>query len=124
MNKITLELAQIKLVGITAIINNTQLFNDNYLTNIIAAMVEKYFSHNLVAKINNRINPGRTWCAYTHYERDHNGNFVYYIGEEVSSFESVPKDFSTLIIPAQKYTKFTNKPEAMPNACTNMWREI
>ena len=124
MQKTTTLLAEIKLVGITARTNNAHIFEGDPSTNIIAATVQKYFYNGLAERINGRKNPGTTFCAYTNYQSDLNGDYTYFIGEEVTSFDKVDKEFETLTIPAQDYAKFTNQPGPMPVVCIDMWKNI
>jgi predicted transcriptional regulator YdeE len=79
---------------------------------------------NLAKQIPNRINPGTIFCVYTNYESDFTGEYTYFIGEEVSSFTGISEGFTALIIPAQKYIKFTNRPGPMPKVCIEMWKAI
>ena len=79
----------------------------------------------MVEKISNRKRPGTTFCAYTDYETDHNGDYTYFIGEEVSSFNDLlPEGFQQLVIPKQQYAKFTTSPAPMPDVIVNAWKEI
>lgn len=124
MKKTITTLPEIKLVGITTRTNNTQIFEINVETNKIAATVQKYFHNGLAEKLNNRKNPGTTFCVYTNYESDENGDYTYFIGEEVNDFDDIPEGFETLVIPTQNYAKFTNQAGPMPQACIQMWKDI
>lgn len=127
MQKIITKLPEIKLVGITAQTNNAHIFESDSSTNKIAATVQKYFYNQLFEKIQHRKNPGTTFCAYTNYESDFNGDYTYFIGEEVTFFDKMDgkdTEFETLIIPSQNYTKFTNQPGPMPKVCIDMWKKI
>ena len=124
MQKTIVMLPELKLVGITTRTNNTQIFERDPSTNKIAATVQKYFHNGLAEKIKDRKNPGTTFCIYTNYESDVNGDYTYFIGEEVTSFEEIDKEFETLTIPVQKYAKFTNQPGPMPTVCIDMWQNI
>lgn len=124
MEKNLTTLKEIKLVGITARTNNTQIFASELSTNIIAATIQEYVNKNLAKKINDRKNPGTTFCVYTNYESDINGDYTYFIGEEVTSFDKMNEGLVSLTIPMQKYAKFTNKPGPMPIVCINMWQNI
>ena len=75
-------------------------------------------------KIKERKDPGTTFCVYTNYESDFTGEYTYFIGEEAASFDDVEEGYETLTIPAQHYTKFTNKPGPMPSVCIDMWKNI
>ena len=124
MQKTMTILTELKLVGITTRTNNAQIFEGDPSNNKIAAIVQKYFHSGLAAKINDKKNPGTTFCVYTDYESDMNGDFTYFIGEEVTSFQELDKEFETLTIPVQNYAKFTNQPGPMPAVCVDMWKNI
>lgn len=124
MQKTMTSLAEIKLVGITTRTNNAHIFEQDPSTNKIAAIVQKYFHNGLANKIDNRKNPGTTFCVYTNYENGVNGDYTYFIGEAVTSFDGINEGFETLTIPAQNYAKFTNQPKPMPAACIDMWKNI
>lgn len=124
MQKVMTARSEIKLVGITTRTNNAHLFESDPATNKVAATVKKYFHGGLAEKIDARLNPGTTFCVYTNYESDVNGDYTYFIGEEVSSFDGVDQGFETLTIPGQNYAKFTNQPGPMPAVCIDMWQSI
>ncbi|MDP1724140.1 MAG: GyrI-like domain-containing protein [Alphaproteobacteria bacterium] len=124
MQKITIFLPEIKLVGITTRTNNKAMFERDPSINKIAALVQKYFHNGLSTKITNRQKPNTTYCAYTDYESDHHDDFTYFIGEEVSSFDNLPKEFTALTIPTQNYAKFTKGPGPMPDICIDLWQNI
>ena len=81
MQKATVTLTELKLVGITTRTNNSQIFERDPSTNKIAATVQKYFHNGLAEQIKDRKNPGTTFCVYTNYESDVNGDYTYFIGE-------------------------------------------
>jgi predicted transcriptional regulator YdeE len=114
---------EIKLVGISV---RTSYQNElDKMKGSIFPCVRKYFHEASAEKISNRVKPGTTFCAYTDYESDHKGEYTYFIGEEVSSFPTdLPDGFQTMIIPKQKYAKFTTKPAPMPDVITNAWEKI
>lgn len=122
MEKTAAQLPEIKLVGITARTNNAAEFNP--ATAHIPNTIQQYFQKGLSEKIAHRKQPGTTYCAYTDYESDLNGNYTYFIGEEVDSFDNLPEGLTPLTIPAQTYTKFTNGPAPMPNVCISLWQKI
>lgn len=124
MKKSFRQLNELKLVGITCRTNNKHIFEANPETNKIALTVQKYFHRNLHEKISNRKQPGTTYCIYTEYESDFTGDYTYFIGEEVTSFENVGADFKTLIIPEQNYAVFTNGPGPMPGVCIDVWKKV
>jgi len=77
-------------------------------------------STGLPSQISHRIEPNTTYCVYTDYESDFNGDYTYFIGEKVSSFDNLPEGFVALTIPAQNYVKFTNGPGPMPHVCIDI----
>jgi len=122
MKKIQIHQAEKKVVGIKTRTNN-RLEADS-LEGKIFPIVKHYFHQNIAARIPNRVHPGITFCIYAQYESDHLGEYTYYIGEEVASFEGVPDDLETLVIPPQKYIKFTNGPDSMPDVVRKPWQQI
>lgn len=125
MHKEKKNLEEIKLVGIKVRTNNkTELYSTDKNAGKIFPCVQKYFQEKLFEKIPNRRKPGTTYCVYTEYESDHTGDYTYYIGEEVSSFNNIPEGLHTLIIPAQTYNKFTTDPGPMPTVLQNAWETI
>jgi predicted transcriptional regulator YdeE len=122
MQKITITLPEIRLVGITT---RTNLASEmNLATAKIGATVQKYFHGGLSEKIKNRKKPGVTYCIYTDYESDFTGDYTYFIGEEVDSFDGLPEGFEMLIIPVQNYAKFTTDSGPMPTVCISAWQKI
>lgn len=117
-----IELPAMKLVGITARTNNAFEMSPSMAK--IGATIQQYFQNSVPEKITHRKNPGVTYCVYTAYESDVTGNYTYFIGEEVESFEDVSDDLKQLRISDQKYIKFTTEPGSMPEVCIKAWQEI
>lgn len=115
-------LPSIKLMGLTVRTNNASEMDPK--TAKIAPTVTTYFSEKWAERIPHRVAPFTTYSAYTQYESDMMGDYTYFIGEAVSSFDEVPEGFSTFEIPAQTYEVFTDGPGAMPNVCIQMWKHI
>jgi len=122
MKKEKVALAGIKLVGITARTNNANEVDPSLAK--IMPTVQRWFQENLSANIPHRANPGRTFCAYTEYEGDFRGDYTFFIGEEVSSFDGLPEGFRALALEAQDYAKFTTHPGPMPDIVIEAWRKI
>ena len=122
MQKITVNLPEIKLVGIKCRTNNKSEQDTNSAK--IGSTIQRYFQSSIAEKITNSINPNTTYCVYAEYDSDHNGNYTYFVGEKVSAFSNTPEGIFELIIPAQVYIKFTNGPGAMPNVCISVWQKI
>lgn len=122
MHKVETKLSEIKLVGITTRTNNAAEMNPQEAQ--IGSVMQRYFGERVHDNIQNRKNPGITFCVYTNYESDFTDDYTYFIGEEVTSFEDLSGDLEALTIPVQNYIKFTNTSGPMPSVCINMWKNI
>ena len=122
MNKTIAQLSEIKLVGITARTSNAAEMNPD--TAKIGATMQRFFMEGVPDTILHRKNPGKIFAVYTNYESDANGEYTYFLGEEVTSFEGVGQGLETLTIPAQSYAKFTADPGTMPAVVIDMWQRI
>lgn len=122
MKKTESRLNEVKLVGITTRTRNSLEMNPE--TSKIGKIIEKYYQHNLSQKISNRIKPGTTYCAYTEYASDEDGEYTYFVGEAVDSFDRIDPMFSSLTIPSSKYAKFECGPGEMPMVCIDAWKKI
>lgn len=124
MQKESVTMPEIKLVGIGVRTSYEQEL-DKIKGNIFPC-VQRYFHGGLAEQISNRKKPGTTFCVYTDYETDYTGVYTYFIGEEVSSFNTsfLPEGFQMLVIPKQQYAKFTTNPAPMPDVIVNAWKEI
>lgn len=122
MQKTSLQSDAIKLIGIKVRTNNQN--EADWTKGKIFPCVQQYFNKKLFEKISNRKKPGTTYCAYTEYESDHHGEYTYFIGEEVDVIKNIPEGLDSIFIPAQKYTKFTTKPGAMPTVLSDAWQSI
>lgn len=122
MQRVITKLPEIKLVGIKCRTNN---LSEQDPTNAkIGATIQKYFQSSIANKIVNRLNPNTTYCVYSEYDSDHNGDYTYFVGEEVAAFSAIPQEMFELSIPAQDYIKFTNGPGVMPDVCISVWQKI
>jgi predicted transcriptional regulator YdeE len=122
MKKSRTNLEEIKLVGITARTNTAAEMTPDQ--GKIGKTLETYFGQNLPEQISNRKSPGKTYCVYTEYESDETGDYTYFVGEEVTSFEGINPNFDTLSIPAQSYAQFKVGPGEMPQVCIEAWQKI
>ena len=122
MQKTIIQLPEVKLVGIKERTRNSAEMDPS--TAKIAPTVQRYFHQALAEKLIHRKHPGATYCVYTDYESDVTGEYTYFIGEAVSSFDQIPDGFAKLLIPAQTYVKFTNGPGPMPSVCIDVWQKI
>jgi len=114
--------SEIKLVGLTARTNNKTEMNPQ--ASKIAELAGRYWNQHMANQIPNRKNPGVTLSVYSEYDSNEHGDYTYFIGEEVTSFENLPSGFQKLTIPAAKYQKFTTLSGKMPEVVINAWQEI
>ncbi len=122
MQTIIMTQPEIQVIGIATRTHNVNERDPS--TAKIGSLVQHYFSQNLSDKIPNRKKPGRTFIIYTEYESDFTGDYTCLIGEEVNSFESVPAEFNSLIIPSQTYTKITSESGPLPDIVIKTWQKI
>ena len=115
---------EIKLVGISKRTDKRAIVYKDHSTNPVFDIVKKYFHTGLGAQIKNRKNPGTTFCVYAKYDTDDTGEFSYFIGEEVTSFDDIGEEFETLTIPASKYAKFTSAAGTLPGVRIDVWDAI
>src|SRR3989338_9284302 len=106
MHKEIVELKQKLIIGLKVRTNNFVL-EANPDTSRIGPVVGHYYYEEVGSTIPNRLHPGITLAAYTNYESDEKGDYDYFIGEEASSFQDIPKELYSLTIPAGRYVKFT-----------------
>lgn len=121
MNKTKLFLPEIKLVGIK--IRTTNQDELNYELGKIFPCVQRYFNAHIVDTIPYRSKQGTTYCVYTDYNPSDKNEYSFFIGEEVLSFEGVPRGLEKHVIPPQYYAKF-DVVGAMPWIVVNSWHRI
>ena len=122
MKKVLANKKAIKLVGLSARTNTKCEMNPE--TAKIGSLAGRFWSQGIAERISNRKNPGVTLSVYTDYESDEYGDYTYFIGEEVSSFENVATDLRQLIIPVSNYQKFTTAVGKMPDVVIDAWMQI
>lgn len=113
---------EMMLVGLSARTNNKNEMNPQ--TAKIGELAGRYWRQNIANQIPNRKNPGVTMAIYTEYDSNEHGDYTYFIGEAVSSFENLPENLNKLTIPAAKYQKFTTPSGKMPEVVINAWQQI
>lgn len=137
MKKTLIESQEIKLIGLTA--RTSYQLEIDWTKGKIFPCVQKYFQGQIANQIPNRKHSGKTFCVYTDYESDYRGAYTYFIGEEVDLSGNPEKsekseksgnsgnhsnELSAIVIPPQKYIKFTTEPGSMPNVLRNAWESI
>jgi len=113
---------EIKLIGLNVRTNNKNEMNPE--TAKIGKLISHYWSQQVANQIFNRKHPGVTLSVYTQYDSNEHGDYTYFFGEEVSSFETIPSGLQRLVIPPAKYKKFTTDEGEMPAVVINAWQQI
>ncbi len=122
MQKASAEKDEMKIVGLSVRTNNQNESSEE--TSKIGDLVCAYWMKKINESIPDRKNPGVTFGVVTKYENNETGDFTYFIGEEVKSFDGVPVELQQVVVPAGKYQKFTTEKGKMPDVVVNAWREI
>ena len=104
MKKQMIKREEIKLLGICVRTHNAQELDPKQAK--IGVTLARYFGDDLAASIPNRVQPGVTYCVYTDFESDEQGEYSYVVGEAVSAIDEVPEGFVPLTIAASDYAQF------------------
>jgi predicted transcriptional regulator YdeE len=121
MNKNIKFLPEITLCGISTRTNNKNEMGDEAK---IPFAINKYFASGIISEINNKVDPGKTYCVYTDYESDHTGEYTFFIGTEVNEVSSENHQLENLTIRPQKYRVLTTDPGSIPRIIIDMWKKI
>lgn len=122
MKKSFVNKPSMKLVGLATRTRNQDEMNP--ATAKIGPLIADYFSHGVANTMLHRVNPGITFSVYTDYESDHQGEYTYFVGEEVSSFDDIPDGLRFITIPASDYQCFTTSAGQMPAIVIEAWQHI
>ncbi len=123
MQKQKVQLPEMILVGLAVRTNNQNEMNPE--TSKIGELSKLYWNNQVANSICHRIKPNITYSVYTNYESDEHGDYTYFIGEAVDSFQNQDLEtFKTLVIPASTYQKFTTEPGKMPEVVISAWQAI
>jgi predicted transcriptional regulator YdeE len=116
-------LGELKLIGLTARTNNKDELTPG--KGQIGPLAMKYWNEQIANHFFHRVTAGVTYCIYTEYESDEHGEYTYFIGEAINSFEGQNTEhYKTLTLPASNYKKFTTDAGKMPEVVINAWQEI
>lgn len=111
------------LIGITVRTKNKDEMNPE--TGKIGPLVNTYWKDQIASKFIGRKSPAITYAAYAEYESDGNGDYTFFIGEEVKSLdEQDQSEFASLIIPSGSYQKFTTEKGKIPDIIMESWMNI
>ena len=122
MRSETIILPAMTIIGITQRIHQSS--DCPPISEQIGEVVDRYWQEGIAQQISGKKQPGTTYCGYTDYESDYTGDYTYFIGECVEDDVSANTNLSKVIIPKQRYTKFTTDAGVMPEICINAWQQI
>lgn len=121
-DKQIIEFAELKLVGL---VERTCYQNEiNPAVAKITKVVTRYWMEGVASKIPSRVNPQNTYAVYSNYSSDEYGEYDYFLGQEVDSFDNIPEGLSTLVIPACRRVKFTTQADSLPKVIIDAWQNI
>lgn len=110
---------EIKLIGLTIRTSNEKCVAD------MSAFWQKFYADNVPARIPNQINPALVYGVYNNYESDYTGEYDYTIACEVSSFERVAEEMTTITLPAGNYSLFEiNEKKTMHDKIGEIWNNV
>ena len=113
---------EIKLVGLTVRTNNQNEMNS--ATAKIGALMGEYWQRGGASQVAARKQAGVTFSVYTDYASNERGDYTYFVGEEVNTFEIIPTGMQQLTIPAATYQKITTPAGIMPDVVIQAWQKI
>lgn len=122
MKKELITKPEIKLVGLSVRTNNKNEMDPS--TSKIGKVIGQFFEEHIADKMTHRKNPGVMLSVYTEYESDEHGDYTYYFGEEVMTFDLVPDGMKVLLLPEAEYQKLTTPSGKMPEVVIHAWQEI
>lgn len=123
MKKEKVELNSLNIIGLTARTNNKDEMDPT--KSKIGALVSDYWGNQIGNTFKDRVAPGVTYCVYTDYESDENGEYTYLIGEAVKSLDNQDQSkFKSLVIPPSTYQKFTTESGKIPEIVISSWQKI
>lgn len=114
--------AAIKLVGLSTRTNNKNEMDPTKAK--IGNLISQYWQQGWNELTPHQKHPNITFAAYTNYDSDEHGDYTYFYGVEVSSFDDMPSELTQLTIPAGKYQKITTEQGTMPMNLINAWMAI
>ncbi len=89
----------------------------------IPALWQRFFQEGVKERIPN-LSSNEIYCIYTHYEGDYTQPYTTILGCEVSSFEDIPEDFTTLEINMGNHTKIVAKGNINDGLVFKEWQKI
>lgn len=123
LKKEKVSLDELMLIGVTARTNNKDEMDPDKAK--IGKMVHDYGANHIANGFKHRVHPGMVYAVYTDFESDENGEYTYFLGEAVTSFDDQDQStFTPLVIPASTYQCFTTEAGKMPDIVIEAWQNI
>lgn len=90
----------------------------------IPALWNRFFSENIIDKIQDKAAEFKIVAGYTDIETDENGPYRFFIGVPVSDFKNIPDDFFTIKLPEANYARCLTDSGAFSIVGINCWQKI
>jgi len=118
-----IQLAGVTLAGIMVRTNNKNEMDPTKAK--IGSIMGKYWSQQVADNIQNRLSPGKTYAVYCEFEEQDQGEYTYFIGEEVSAdVAQQNSELQTIMIAPSRYQKMTTAEGQLPEIVIKAWQNI
>lgn len=111
------------VIGIEARTNNKKEMGPDGL---IPKLWDQFMKESLIEKIPYKVDHSII-AAYTEYESDMNGDYIFFLGAKVNSIDDVPTGMVHKTVAAGRYRKFTTDKgpvwEVVPQAWVQIWSQ-
>lgn len=111
---------EFKLVGLQLKGKTTN--QNNQSSEDCGRLWQKFETEKIFDRISEKLS-NEIYAVYFEYEKDETSPFSYFIGCKIAMDAETPKELVELIIPAQKYRKYTAKGQ-MTGCITDTWKKI
>ena len=108
------------VVGIEARTNNAAEMSSH---GIISKQWDKFSKENILAMIPNKSDHSII-AGYTGYESDKNGDYTFFLGARVISFDQVPQGMVIKQVPAGNFKIFTSEKGPIWEVVLKVWNKI
>lgn len=112
---------EIKLIGIKGRTSNNKEMQGR---GIIPVFWNRFYSEQVINKIANRSGDGPVIAAYCEFETDDSGEYSFFIGVEVVSFDCIPEGMVSLLVKRSKYLEISTLRGRLQEVGIQAWEEI
>lgn len=112
--------SEFKLAGLRLPYKTT---NRNHQSDTDCGTLWQKFEQDKIAELISEKLSDEIYAVYFDFEKDETAPFAYFIGCRLAPDSVIPANLDTLVIPAQRYEKFTAKGQ-MTGCVTEVWKSI